>query len=38
VSEASLPRALRILDSLLKALDVRGMPVRIEPDGKRARM
>jgi len=35
VSEASLPRALRIMDALLKALDARGMPVRIEPDGKR---
>lgn len=28
-------RALRIMDALLKALDARGMPVRIEPDGKR---
>lgn len=35
VSEANLPRALRIMDALLKALDVRGMPVRIEADGKR---
>jgi hypothetical protein len=35
VSEASLPRALRIMDALVKALDARGMPVRIEPDGKR---
>jgi hypothetical protein len=35
VSEANLPRALRIMDALLKALDARGMPVRIEPDGKR---
>ena len=35
VSEASLPRALRIMDTLVKALDVRGMPLRIEPDGKR---
>ena len=35
MSEASLPRALRIMDALLKALDARGMPVRIEPDGKR---
>jgi hypothetical protein len=35
VSEASLPRALRIMDALVKALDVRGMPLRIEPDGKR---
>lgn len=35
VGEASLPRALRIMDALLKALDARGMPVRIEPDGKR---
>jgi len=35
VSEASLPRALRIMDTLVKALDIRGMPLRIEPDGKR---
>jgi hypothetical protein len=35
VSEVSLPRALRITDALLKALDARGMPLRIEPDGKR---
>ena len=35
VSEASLPRALRIMDALLKALDARGMPLRIEPDDKR---
>jgi hypothetical protein len=35
VSEASLPRALRIMDALVKALDARGMPLRIEPDGKR---
>lgn len=34
VSEASLPRALRIMDALVKALDARGMPLRIEPDGK----
>lgn len=35
VSEASLPRALRILDALVKALDARGMHLRIDPDGKR---
>ena len=35
VSEASLPRALRIMDALVKALDARGMPLRIEPDEKR---
>jgi hypothetical protein len=35
VSEASLPRALRIMDALVKALGARGMPLRIEPDGKR---
>lgn len=35
VSEASLPRALRIMDALVKALDARGMHLRIEPDGKR---
>jgi hypothetical protein len=35
VSGASLPRALRIMDALLKALDTRGMPLQIEPDGKR---
>jgi len=35
VSEASLPRALRIMDALVKALDARGMPLLIEPDGKR---
>lgn len=35
VSEASLPRALRIMDALLKALDARGIPVQIEPDEKR---
>jgi choline dehydrogenase-like flavoprotein len=29
VSEASLPRALRIMDTLVKALDARGMPVRL---------
>ena len=35
VSEASLARALRIMDGLVKALDARGMPLRIEPDDKR---
>ncbi len=35
VSEASLPRALRIMDALVKALEGRGMPLRIEPDDKR---
>ena len=35
VTEASLPRALRIMDALVKALDARGMPLRIEADGKR---
>jgi hypothetical protein len=35
VSEASLPRALRIMDALAKALDARAMPIRIELDGKR---
>ena len=35
VSEASLPRALRIMNALVKALDARGMHLRIEPDGKR---
>lgn len=35
VSEASLPRALRIMDALVKALDARGMHLRIETDGKR---
>lgn len=35
VDQASLPRALRIMDALVKALDARGMPLRIEPDGKR---
>lgn len=35
VSEASLPRALRIMDALIKALDARRMPLRIEPDDKR---
>ena len=35
VNEASLPRALRIMDALVKALIARGMPLRIEPDGKR---
>ena len=35
VSEASLARALRIMDALVKALDARGMPLRIEPDDKR---
>ena len=35
VSETSLPRALRIMDALVKALASRGMPLRIEPDGKR---
>jgi hypothetical protein len=35
VSEASLPRALRIMDALVKALDTRGMPLRItDLDGK----
>ena len=35
VSEASLPRALRIMDTLVKALDARGIPLRIiELDGK----
>ena len=29
VSEASLPRALRIMDALVKALDARGMPLRV---------
>ena len=35
VSEASLPRALRIMDALIRALEARGMPLRIEPDDKR---
>ena len=36
VSEASLPRALRIMDALVKALDARGMPIQIvEIEGKR---
>jgi hypothetical protein len=36
VSEASLPRALRIMDALVKALDARGMPLRvIESERKR---
>ena len=35
VSETSLPRALRIMDALVKGLDARDMPLRIEPDGKR---
>ncbi len=35
VSEASLPRALRIMNALVKALDARGMHLRVEPDGKR---
>lgn len=35
VGDASLPRALRIMDALIKALDARGMHLRIEPDGKR---
>lgn len=35
VSEASLARALLIIDALVKALDTRGMTLRIEPDGKR---
>lgn len=35
VNEASLPRALRIMDALVKALIARGMPLRIEPDGNR---
>ena len=35
VSEASLPRALRIMDALIKALEARGMPLRIKPDDKR---
>lgn len=35
MSEASLPRALRIMDALVKALDARGIPIRVEPDGKR---
>jgi hypothetical protein len=35
VSEASLPRALRIMDALVKGLDARGMPLRItELEGK----
>lgn len=34
VSEDSLPRALRILDALIKALELRGMRVRIETEGK----
>jgi hypothetical protein len=36
VSDDSVPRALRIMDALAKALDARGMPLRIiELDGKR---
>ena len=35
VSEASLPRALRIMDALVKAFDSRGMPLRIESVDKR---
>lgn len=36
ISEASLPRALRIMDAFLKALDARGMPLSIvESEGKR---
>jgi hypothetical protein len=35
VSEASVPRALRIMDALAKALDGRAMPIRVESDGKR---
>ena len=35
VSEASLPRALRIMDALIKALEARGMPLHIEPEDKR---
>lgn len=35
VSEACFPRALRIMDALVKGLDARGMPLRItELDGK----
>lgn len=34
VSEASLPRALRIMDALIRALEARGMSLRIEPDDK----
>lgn len=34
VSEASLPRALRIFDALAKALEIRQMPLQIEHDGK----
>ena len=34
-TEACLPRALRIMDALVKALNVRGMPLRIEPGEKR---
>jgi len=36
VSDGSIPRALRIMDALAKALDARGMPLRIiESEGKR---
>ena len=35
VSEGSLPRALRIMDALAKALEARRMPLRIESEGKR---
>jgi len=35
VSEASLPRALRIMDALAKALEARGIPLGIESEGKR---
>jgi hypothetical protein len=34
VSQESLPRALRIMDALAKALDARGMPLHIESEGK----
>jgi hypothetical protein len=34
VSEENLPRALRILDALIKAMELRGMRVRIETEGK----
>ncbi len=34
VSEASLPRALCIMDALAKALEARRMPLRIEREGK----
>lgn len=35
VDPASLQRALRIMDALIKAMDARGMAVRIEHEGKR---